>query len=197
MLLLTFASALRSILRQDPNIILVGEIRDAETGMIAIESALTGHLVLSTIHTNDAFGAISRLINLGIAPFWVSASVVGIQAQRLIRRICSRCIEEYESDHEYLMSVGLTALPSGITLFRGKGCKFCSGTGYKGRLAIHEVFMITEAMREVIDKELSTRKLRDLAAANNFHDMYFDGIAKALAGLTTIDEVQRVTRRVI
>lgn len=194
---LTFATSLRSILRQDPNIILIGEIRDAETGIIATEAALTGHLVLSTIHTNDAFGAISRLINLGIASFWVSASVIGVQAQRLIRRICNRCKEEYEPSRDLLKLTGLSGLPEGITLFRGKGCNFCAGTGYKGRLAIHEVFMITEAMREVIYGEVTTRKLRDLAFANNFHDMYFDGVQKALAGLTTIEEIQRVTRRIV
>ena len=194
---LTFASSLRSILRQDPNIILIGEIRDAETGIIATEAALTGHLVLSTIHTNDAFGAISRLINLGIASFWVSASVIGVQAQRLVRQICSHCKEEYSPQRDFLNAVGLSGLPEGITLFKGKGCNYCAGTGYKGRLAIHEVFMITEAMREIIYGEVTTRKLRDLAAANNFHDMYFDGMQKALAGLTTVEEIQRVTRRII
>ncbi|MGD0338230.1 MAG: GspE/PulE family protein [Bacteroidota bacterium] len=194
---LTFATSLRSILRQDPNIILIGEIRDAETGIIATEAALTGHLVLSTIHTNDAFGAISRLINLGIASFWVSASVIGVQAQRLVRRICIRCKEEYEPSREFLRTMGLSGLPEGITFFRGKGCNFCTGIGYKGRLAIHEVFMITEAMREIIYGEVTTRKLRDLAVANNFHDMYFDGIQKALAGLTSIEEIQRVTRRIM
>ncbi len=194
---LTFATSLRSILRQDPNVILIGEIRDAETGIIATEAALTGHLVLSTIHTNDAFGAISRLINLGIASFWVSASVIGVQAQRLIRRICSHCKEEFYPDYGYLKSFGLSGLPDGTSLFRGKGCNFCAGTGYKGRLAIHEVFMITEAMREIIYGEVTTRKLRDLAAANDFRDMYFDGMHKALAGLTTVEEVQRVTRRII
>ncbi len=194
---LTFGSALRAILRQDPNIILIGEIRDAETGMIATEAALTGHLVLSTLHTNDAFGAISRMINLGIASFWVSASVIGVMAQRLVRRICSRCKEEYEPSEQELLMNGLSGLPAGTKLFRGHGCSFCSGTGYKGRIALHEVFMVNEDMREVIHGEITTRKLKNLAIANNFKDMYFDGLQKAIAGITTTEEVNRVTRRIV
>jgi type IV pilus assembly protein PilB len=160
---LTFGSVLRAILRQDPNIILVGEIRDAETGMIATEAALTGHRVVSTLHTNDAIGAISRMVNLGIASFWVSASVIGVISQRLVRRICARCKEEYLPDREKLTSFGLAGLPAGTTLFRGKGCSFCTGTGYKGRMAIHEVFIVTEEMRDVIYGEVTTTKLRQLA----------------------------------
>ncbi len=192
---LTFAATLRAILRQDPNIILVGEIRDAETGMIATEAALTGHLVLSTLHTNDAIGAISRMINLGIASFWVSASVIGVVSQRLVRKICARCKQEYIPDTETLASLGLIGVPEGTTLYKGKGCSFCSGTGYKGRIAIHEVFLITEQMRDIIYGEVTTSKLRQLAIDNNFHDMYFDGLQKALAGVTSVQEVQRVTRR--
>jgi len=192
---LTFASALRAMLRQDPDIVLVGEIRDAETGLIATEAALTGHLVLSTIHTNDAIGAISRMINLGIASFWVSASVIGVVAQRLVRRICARCKHEYLPTKSELVPYGLAELPEGTTLFKGKGCPFCSGTGYKGRIAIHEVFIVTDEMRDVIFGEVTTSKLRALAIANNFRDMYYDGMQKAIAGITTIDEVSRVTRR--
>lgn len=192
---LTFATTLRAILRQDPNIILVGEIRDAETGMIATEAALTGHLVLSTLHTNDAIGAISRMINLGIASFWVSASVIGVVSQRLVRKICARCKQEYTPDKEILTSLGLLGLPEGTTLFKGKGCSFCGGSGFKGTIAIHEVFIITEQMRDIIYGEVTTSKLRQLAIDNNFHDMYFDGLQKALAGITSVQEVQRVTRR--
>jgi len=192
---LTFASVLRAVLRQDPDIILVGEIRDAETGLIATEAALTGHRVVSTLHTNDAIGAISRMVNLGIASFWVSASVIGVISQRLVRRICARCKEEYMPDKAVLAGFGLAGLPSDITLFRGRGCSFCSGTGYKGRMAIHEVFIITEEMRDVIYGEVTTTKLRQLAIDNKFRDMHFDGLQKAIAGITTIDEVQRVTRR--
>jgi len=192
---LTFGSVLRAILRQDPNIILVGEIRDAETGLIATEAALTGHRVVSTLHTNDAIGAISRMVNLGIASFWVSASVIGVISQRLVRRICARCKEEYVPDRATLAAFGLAGLPAATTLFRGKGCSFCTGTGYKGRMAIHEVFIVTEEMRDVIYGEVTTTKLRQLAIENKFRDMHFDGLQKAIAGITTIDEVQRVTRR--
>jgi type IV pilus assembly protein PilB len=192
---LTFGSALRAILRQDPDVVLIGEIRDAETGTIATEAALTGHLVLSTLHTNDAVGAIPRLINLGIESFWVSSSVIGVLAQRLVRRICSRCKEEYEPDELTLAAAGLSNLPAGITLFKGRGCDFCNGIGYKGRIAIHEVLIITEEMRDVIYGEVTTGKLRTLAEANNFRDMYFDGMQKALAGITTLAEVQRVAYR--
>ena len=192
---LTFASALRAILRQDPNVVLIGEIRDSETGTIATEAALTGHLVLSTLHTNDAVGAIPRLINLGVESFWVSSSVIGVLAQRLVRRICSRCKEEYEPDSRTLEDAGLAHLPKGVTLFKGPGCEFCNGIGYKGRIAMHEVLTITEEMRDVIYGEVTTGKLRALAAANNFRDMYFDGMQKALAGITTLEEVKRVTQR--
>ena len=192
---LTFATSLRAILRQDPDVILIGEIRDAETGMIATEAALTGHLVLSTLHTNDAIGAISRMVNLGIASFWVSASVIGVVSQRLVRKICVRCKQEYTPDDESLSLLGLSGVPHGTTLFRGKGCAFCSGTGYKGRIAIHEVFIITEEMRDIIVGEVTTSKLRQLAIENNFRDMFYDGIQKALAGITSVEEVQRVTRR--
>jgi len=192
---LTFASVLRAILRQDPNIILVGEIRDAETGLIATEAALTGHRVVSTLHTNDAIGAISRMVNLGIASFWVSASVIGVISQRLVRRICARCKEEYVPDAKELESAGLLGLPAGTTLFKGKGCSFCTGTGYKGRIAIHEVFIVTEEMRDVIYGEVTTSKLRQLAIDNKFRDMHFDGLQKAIAGITTVEEIQRVTRR--
>ncbi|MCI0706979.1 MAG: GspE/PulE family protein [Ignavibacteriae bacterium] len=194
---LTFASVLRAILRQDPNVILVGEIRDAETGIIATEAALTGHLVLSTLHTNDAIGAISRLVNLGVASFWVSASVIGVLAQRLVRKICERCKEEYTPEASVLESFGLSNLPKDVTLFRGRGCSFCNGVGYKGRMAIHEILILTEEMRDVIYGEVTTTKLRNLAMANNFQDMYFDGLRKALAGITTLEEVQRVARRAI
>jgi type IV pilus assembly protein PilB len=178
---LTFATALRAILRQDPDVVLVGEIRDVETGTIATEAALTGHLVLSTLHTNDAIGAIPRMINLGIESFWVSASVIGIVAQRLVRRICARCKEEYEPTRQELESYGLSGVPEGTTLFRGKGCENCNGVGFRGRVAIHVIF-----------GEVTTGKLRKLAFANNFRDMLFDGVQKSLAGITTVDEVRRV-----
>ena len=192
---LTFAAALRAILRQDPNVVLIGEIRDSETGTIATEAALTGHLVLSTMHTNDAIGAIPRMINLGVEPFWVSATVIGVLAQRLVRRLCARCYEEYEPDSAKLEGAGLMNLPLGTTLFRAKGCSSCNGVGYKGRMAIHEVLVVSDDMRDLIFGEVTTTKLRTLAAKGGFRDMYFDGMQKALAGITSLEEVLRVTRR--
>ncbi|HTY39000.1 MAG TPA: GspE/PulE family protein [Bacteroidota bacterium] len=192
---LTFAAALRAILRQDPNVILIGEIRDAETGTIATEAALTGHLVLSTMHTNDAIGAIPRMINLGVESFWVSATVIGVLAQRLVRRLCPRCKEEYEPDSAKLEAAGLMHLPLGMTLFRSKGCSYCNGIGYKGRLAIHEVLVVTDEMRDLIHGEVTTTKLRAIAVKEGFRDMNFDGVQKALAGITSIEEIMRVARR--
>lgn len=192
---LTFGAALRAILRQDPNVVLIGEIRDSETGTIATEAALTGHLVLSTMHTNDAIGAIPRMINLGVESFWVSATVIGVLAQRLVRRLCSRCAEEYEPDTATLESAGLLNLPPGTTLFRAKGCSSCNGVGYKGRLAIHEVLVVVDEMRDLITGEVTTTKLRALATDTGFRDMHYDGVMKALAGITSLEEVQRVTHR--
>ncbi|MGA3244998.1 MAG: GspE/PulE family protein [Bacteroidota bacterium] len=192
---LTFAAALRAILRQDPNVVLIGEIRDSETGTIATEAALTGHLVLSTMHTNDAVGAIPRMINLGVEPFWVSASIIGVLAQRLVRRLCSRCYEEYEPDSAKLEAAGLLNLPLGTTLFRAKGCSSCNGVGYKGRMAIHEVLVVSDDMRDLIFGEVTTTKLRALAVKGGFRDMYFDGMQKAIAGITSLEEVLRVTRK--
>jgi type IV pilus assembly protein PilB len=192
---LTFAAALRAILRQDPNVVLIGEIRDSETGTIATEAALTGHLVLSTMHTNDAVGAIPRLINLGVESSWVSASVSGVLAQRLVRVLCSRCNEEYEPDGARLEAAGLMHLPPGTTFFKSKGCNSCNGIGYKGRVAIHEVLLISEEMRDLITDEVTTTKLRALAIEGGFRQMYFDAVQKALAGITSLEEVQRVTQR--
>lgn len=193
---LTFAAALRAILRQDPNVVLIGEIRDSETGTIATEAALTGHLVLSTMHTNDAVGAIPRMINLGVESSWVSASIIGVLAQRLVRRLCPRCNDEYEPDAARLEAAGLMHLPPGTTLFKPRGCSSCNGIGYKGRLAIHEVLLMSEGMRDLITGEVTTTKLRALAVEGGFRDMYFDAVQKALAGITSLEEVQRVTRRI-
>jgi len=188
---------LRAILRQDPNVVLIGEIRDAETGVIATEAGLTGHLVLSTLHTNDAIGAIPRMINLGVESFWVSSSVIGVVAQRLVRNICARCKVPYEPDPKTLRNAELELLPKGVTFFRGRGCGFCNGIGYKGRVAVHEVLSITEEMRDAIYGEVTTGKIRALAATNGFRDMHFDGVQKALAGITSLEEVRRVTKKTV
>jgi type II secretory ATPase GspE/PulE/Tfp pilus assembly ATPase PilB-like protein len=194
---LSFATVLRSVLRQDPNIILIGEIRDVETGRIATEAAMTGHLVLSTLHTNDSIGAIPRLVNIGIESFWVGTSMIGVIAQRLVRKLCPDCKEEYEPQSQELDARGLSGLPLHTTLFRAKGCEKCEGIGYKGRIAIHEILCITEEMRDVISTNLTTTNLRKIARATDFRDMYFDGLQKSLAGITSLEEVERVTVRII
>ena len=189
----TFASALRSILRQDPDVIMIGEIRDEETLRIAIQAALTGHLVLSTLHTNDAISAINRIIDMGIESYLVSGALVAIEAQRLVRRICPNCKEEtiidpviYEDLREFF--------PKSFTIFKGKGCKQCDFTGYQGREMISEVFVIDDEIARLIAKEASKEQLYEIAQKKGFKNMLQDGINKVLEGSTTIEEVLRVTR---
>lgn len=190
---LDFANGLRSILRQDPNIIMVGEIRDVETAEIAIRAALTGHLVFSTLHTNDAAGAIARLVDMGVAPFLVASSVLGVVAQRLVRVICPQCMEQYSPPPDSLERIFLgTAPDEELTLYRGKGCPLCGHTGYKGRMAIHEVIPVSSAVREAINHRVSSDGLNDIAIREGMVTLRQDGIAKACSGLTTIAEVMRV-----
>jgi type IV pilus assembly protein PilB len=192
---ITFARALRAILRQDPDVILVGEIRDVETGRVAAEAALTGHLVLSTLHTNDAIGAIPRLLNMGVPPVWLGPSLIGVLAQRLVRRICPDCIEEHQPKAEILGDFGL-APDNRFVFFHGRGCDTCQGEGYRGRTAIHEVFIITDEVREQIFVDGTPAKIRRIAERQNFETMRIDGLKKALDGITTLEEVQRQTRNV-
>ncbi len=190
----TFARLLRSFLRQDPDIILVGEIRDLETGNIAVQASLTGHLVLSTLHTNDAPSSILRLLDLGIENFLLTATIEGIVAQRLVRTICPKCREQYEPREEELMELGL--LPEDIggrKLFRGKGCENCHGSGYKGRLAIFEIMAMNDTMRDLIMKKASTNVLRDQARKYGMRTLRESGLLAIYDGLTTIDEVVRET----
>ncbi|MHB0886389.1 MAG: GspE/PulE family protein [Bacillota bacterium] len=189
---LTFASGLRSILRQDPNIIMVGEVRDAETADIAIRSALTGHLVLSTLHTNDAAGSITRLIDMGVEPFLLASSIVGIVAQRLTRLLCPRCKEAYElaPDDPYR---GLVKFPEGpVKLYRAKGCPECNRTGYRGRIALHELLPVTAAIRELITKRAPATVLQEQAIREGMRPLLQDGVEKALKGQTSLEEVFRV-----
>lgn len=190
---ITFANGLRSILRQDPNVIMVGEIRDNETTDIAIRAALTGHLVFSTLHTNDAAGAVTRLIDMGAAPFLVASSVLGVVAQRLVRQICPDCKETFTPgpDSPERLYLGLPA-DRPVTLYRGRGCSFCGQTGYKGRLAIHEVMPLTSGLRELINRRAASDEIAACAISEGMVTMRQDGVAKALAGFTTIDEVRRV-----
>ena len=199
---ITFASGLRSILRQDPNIIMVGEIRDEETAEIAVNAALTGHLLLSSLHTNDAVTAIPRLIDMKIAPFLVAAVVNVVMAQRLVRKICLDCIESYTPTQEFsaslLQQIQELKLPEANmpkVLYRGKGCKVCGGTGYRGRMGIYEAFEVSEDVRKlIIDPEFSLDKLLATARKNGMITMFEDGLRKASLGMTTIEEVLRVIR---
>jgi len=190
----TFARLLRSFLRQDPDVILVGEIRDLETGIIAVQASLTGHLVLSTLHTNDAPSSILRLVDLGIETFLLTATIEGIVAQRLVRTICAKCKEQYEPKEEELMELGL--LPEdvgGRKLFRGRGCDVCHNSGYKGRMALFEIMHMNDQLREMIMKRASTNILREHARKSGMRTLRESGLLAIYEGQTTIDEVVRET----
>ena len=191
---LTFANALRSILRQDPDIAMIGEIRDPETASIAAEAALTGHLVFSTLHTNDSPSSITRLVDMGVEPFLLAPSVLGIIAQRLARKICIHCKEEYTPTAVELSMVGIDAAVNGIKFYRGAGCDNCKHTGYKGRTGIHEILVINEKIRELIINRASVGMIREEASRQGFRDMRFDGLRKAITGQISIEELLRVTK---
>ncbi len=194
---LTFANGLRSILRQDPDIIMVGEIRDNETADIAIRSALTGHLVLSSLHTNDAAGAITRLLDMGIEPFLLATTVEAVIAQRLMRLVCERCAETYVPSPQVLEQLGSDASSfAGMTLRRGQGCEDCHRTGFRGRVGIFEMIQVNDAIRDVILQRPSSNLVRQ-AADGNFANLRQDGYGKVLAGRTTLEEVWRVTQDVL
>jgi type II secretory ATPase GspE/PulE/Tfp pilus assembly ATPase PilB-like protein len=190
---LTFASGLRSILRQDPDIVMVGEIRDSETADIAVKAALTGHLVLSTLHTNDAPGAIARLVDMGIEPFLVSSSLLMVCAQRLLRKICPHCKETIQVPPDVIKRLGLTAEEAACTFYRGHGCGRCKETGFMGRMAILEVLAVTESMRDQILHNTSAQVVRELALKEGMKTLKMAGLNKAKAGLTSLDEVLRVS----
>ncbi len=192
---LTFAAALRSFLRQDPDIIMVGEIRDFETAEIAIKAALTGHLVLSTLHTNDAPSTITRLMNMGIEPFLVSSSVILVLAQRLARKICSNCKVEDKVSEKVLYSLGFTEdeVAKGIKVFKGKGCPTCNNTGYKGRIALYEVMPIRDELKELILEGASSLELKNTAIRLGMKTLRRSGLNKIKQGVTSIEEVLRVT----
>jgi type IV pilus assembly protein PilB len=190
----TFAAALRSFLRQDPDVILVGETRDLETAQISIRAALTGHLVFSTLHTNDCPSTIARLVDMGIPPFLISSALVLLLAQRLGRKVCKDCKQPYEIEEESLTAYG--HVPTGlgkVEIFKGKGCQVCNFTGMKGRIAIYEVMPISEELREAILKGAPTAELREVAQAQGMKTLRQAGLQKVLEGTTTVDEVLRVT----
>ena len=191
---LTFATGLRSILRQDPDIIMVGEIRDLDTAEIAIQAALTGHLVLSTLHTNDAPGAVTRLVDMGVEPFLVSSSVLAVIAQRLVRIICKDCKENYAPSEKLLEEMGLPSSKR-IKFHRGKGCDKCLNTGYKGRIGIFELMLPDDAIKTLTVAKASSAEIRKAAIKGGMKTIQKDGIDKVMAGITTIEEVLRVTQQ--
>ncbi|ADO46191.1 type II secretion system protein E [Hydrogenobacter thermophilus TK-6] len=188
---LTFASGLRAILRQDPDVIMVGEIRDGETAQIAVHAALTGHLVLSTLHTNDAPSAITRLSDLGIEPFLIASSLEGVLAQRLVRKVCEYCKEPYKPTKEELHQLGLDG---DYTFYRGRGCEMCMGTGYRGRMGIYEVLELDEELKQLILKTQDANDIRKKAKEKGFRSMYEDGLEKVIMGITTPEELIRAVK---
>jgi type IV pilus assembly protein PilB len=194
---LTFPATLRSFLRQDPNIILVGEVRDFETADIAIKAALTGHLVLSTLHTNDAPSTIARLINMGIEPFLVASSVRLVQAQRLVRRLCKNCKVPAKVPLQTLIEVGFSSEDAkSVQVFEKKGCEKCNNTGYKGRVGLFEVMEVDEELREMIMQNSSTSELRQKAKEKGMLTLRMSGLEKVKLGVTSIEEVVRETSKI-
>ncbi len=189
---LTFANALRSILRQDPDVIMVGEIRDRETAEIAVQAALTGHLVFSTLHTNDAPSSITRLVDMGIEPFLVASSVVGVVAQRLVRKVCPYCKVSYEPSNQELKDLGIPDFKG--LFYRGKGCEHCMGTGYLGRTAIYEILIVDKDVRKLILKGSDSDEIKEFAVKRGMRTLKMDGAEKVKMGITTPEEVLRVTR---
>ncbi|MFA4016069.1 MAG: hypothetical protein RUDDFDWM_001170 [Candidatus Fervidibacterota bacterium] len=190
---LTFATQLRAILRQDPDVILVGEIRDKDTADMAFRAALTGHLVLSTLHTNDAPSTVTRLVDMGVEPYIIGACLIGVLAQRLVRRICKQCKVEYEPTEEELLSVGINpSQAKGLKLYRGTGCSNCHNTGYRGRIGVYELMVIDSELREAISKGANASELRQLAIQKGMRTLIQDAREKMLKGITTPEEVARV-----
>jgi general secretion pathway protein E len=193
---LTFANGLRSIVRQDPDVILVGEIRDVETAAIAIQAALTGHLVFSTLHTNDSASAVTRLIDMGIEPFLVTSSVNAILAQRLVRRLCRTCRETIQPDSESLASIGITPeMLAGRTIYRDKGCPDCLQTGHRGREGIFELLLMDDRVKSTILRTSDANAIKKIGVENGMLTLRQDGARKVLEGITTIEEVFRVTEQ--
>lgn len=189
---LTFAAALRSILRHDPDVVLIGEMRDLETSESAIQASLTGHMVFSTLHTNDAPSAFTRLIDMGIEPFLVSSTVEGVLAQRLVRKLCQDCLVDYEPEHKDIPP-DFPGAGGTVVLKKGAGCRACRQTGYRGRLGIFELLVASDPLRELINSRENAMKIREMALKEGMITLRNDGWRKVLAGLTSLDEVNRVT----
>ncbi len=193
---LTFARGLRSIVRQDPDVVLVGEIRDYETAEIAVQSALTGHLVFSTLHTNDSAGAITRLVDIGIEPFLISSSIIAVAAQRLVRVLCEDCKELHHPDEVMLMTIGIpSSTTNGTEIYKAVGCEKCFHTGYRGRIGIYELMLMGQELKGLILKSYDANRIMEEARKLNMVSLRQDGIQKVLRGITTIEEVLRVTQK--
>ena len=193
---LTFAQVLRSVLRQDPDVIMVGEMRDLETAQIAVQAALTGHLVLSTLHTNSAAGTVTRLLDMGVEDYLVTSTVNGVLAQRLVRKLCQHCREGYRALPELAAHLGLPANGGEPTLYRARGCERCQGSGYFGRIAVLEFLPLSDEIRRLVLHRATAQDIHRAAAGEGMRSMYEDGLAKALRGITSMEEVLRVTRDV-
>ncbi|WP_072055328.1 type II secretion system ATPase GspE [Aliivibrio fischeri] len=189
---MTFARGLRAILRQDPDVVMIGEIRDLETAEIAVQASLTGHLVMSTLHTNTAVGAITRLRDMGIEPFLISSSLLGVLAQRLVRTLCGECKEAYQADEEQKKLFSLSASDE-LTLYKPIGCEHCNGKGYRGRTGIHELLVVNEKVQELIHKEVGEQAI-EKEVRKSTRSIQQDGLLKVHKGITTLEEVMRVTR---
>jgi type IV pilus assembly protein PilB len=193
---LDFSRIIRAMLRQAPNIILVGEMRDNETAQMGIQASLTGHLVFSTLHTNDAPGAITRMIDMGVPPYLVSSSVIAVLAQRLVRVICPKCKQPHTPPQAALEAAGITPeMAAKATFMRGKGCGYCQKKGYRGRLGIFELMMMSGKIRELAFEGASTQDIRKAAISNGMTTLYTDGINKVLRGVTTLEEIFRVAKK--
>ena len=191
----TFASGLRAILRQDPDVIMVGEIRDMETAQMAARAALTGHLVFSTLHTNDAPGAVTRLVDIGVEPFLISSGVAGVLAQRLVRTICSSCKEPFVPPTEILEQFGIAKKAKGRKFYRGRGCQACRFSGYRGRIGIYELLLISDTLRDLINEKRSATEIRKVALkSGDMRTLFRDGLEKAAKGITTFEEVSRIVQ---
>jgi type IV pilus assembly protein PilB len=189
----TFANALRAILRQDPNVLMVGEVRDAETARLATQAALTGHLVLSTLHTNDAPGAITRLFNLGIEPYLVGATLCGVMAQRLVRKLCQHCKEPYDASINEKRQIEKFTSEPVAQLFRPRGCSRCRNLGYAGRIGIYELLVPNDHLIDRISQGGALNEIREAARSDGMKTLRHDGMEKIRAGITTLEEVYRVT----
>jgi type IV pilus assembly protein PilB len=190
---ITFPTALRTILRQDPDVIMVGEVRDMETAQLAIRAALTGHLVFSTLHTNDAPGAVFRLLDMGVEPFLLSSSIKGILAQRLVRMVCKKCREPFKPDEKTIVQLGLTSENKEITFFKAKGCPSCRMTGYKGRTGIFELLIVNEEIGKLILEKKDSEKIKQCAIKSGMRTLQREALQKVLDGVTTLEEAKRVT----